>query len=1182
MTLSSENIFRLARMAFEEFPEERVVREELVRGLSDLEEWGEEECDLATRMLETGQEKQVSQMYLMKVPYGRNEEWDRIMQKAIRDHPKIAKQQPKWLKILAEVLAQEGRINEAIDTYEELRGCAKDPAQAQAFMLKILDLLPKVGDDTEFQTRVSGFMGSCLADPTLTTALKVLILQRRICVNEAVEIFGTWEALLRDASQAGEADIPGEIVIEDRRKLLKVYIDADDIDETRAVLRYCSRLENLPVGITVEETIDKVIGVFDEALMAFGSGHGLHLQRGDFCLSGRRFDEALKSYVSFREAGGGVKDVCDRLERLIEGVRNVGEMHFLRIYLQAYHELAALLLSQGRVDEADARLREVREHFFQISEEGSSHRLLEAEQLDTADQIRALRILSMKVLQEILADKTEDVGLLEDLGLLAYSLRVWELASDVYGRLIKLYLKMPGAAKRIQDLFHRQFWSYYCRGQVHRAGMLSAIDGFIWENRHTPGLQLDVLQEYCALGFHELALGDESVPEALARQYVRKATRYYEQVMRQPTAPADRPYLAELQNMFARKVRSESPFEYLKYKYRGSLSYDIPLEEEDIGPFAGDQEIEKIEPMATISGFGQVYRARRRVNGRFVDRAIKMLKKDIAREDMSSAEDDFQRECQIMRELDHPNIVKFFGAGRAEGRQYIEMEFVEGTDLERFINQKRQFTSMAARLKIFLKICAGVQYLHCFRQGIVHRDLHPRNVLLGGADGEIVKVADFGLARVLDDEGVAKSSRIMGRMHYVPPETQEPRREPFHIRGDVYSLGRILCFILTGRAMPDRQTIEEITGKTLAGICERSSSDEPDRRYASAAELAEAIKEASIDLSEVKAEDAKEVVEQVDNLYRDLQPAVTFRDLWNQYQPADESEATSLETRLQGRDFIQIDVTSPNGEPLSIKFINTVRRAGIGIIHRLTELQQIAAMDHANVERLLYWRELDTSPPCFYIVYNRIPGRSLFELIKVSERFEADTGRILLPASFALQVGLQMADALAEAHRHGVIHRMLSPAKVTVDMEGGQCVLTDFSAAVLKDQKEMGLTATMFGDEDYLAPEATGANPDPVNERTDLYGLGGTLVSLLLGTAKARLRPENVETLIVRHGLDDGKVRELVSPLIGVTRREQVRRTIVSAEAMKQALTVAAKTIELDLQNYDWKGIASEVSEYQP
>ena len=56
-----------------------------------------------------------------------------------------------------------------------------------------------------------------------------------------------------------------------------------------------------------------------------------------------------------------------------------------------------------------------------------------------------------------------------------------------------------------------------------------------------------------------------------------------------------------------------------------------------------------------------------------------MLKKDIAREDMSSAEDDFQRECQITSQLDHPNIVKVFGAGRAEGRQYIEMEFVNHT-----------------------------------------------------------------------------------------------------------------------------------------------------------------------------------------------------------------------------------------------------------------------------------------------------------------------------------------------------------------------------------------------------------------------------------------------------------------------------------------------------------------------
>ncbi len=169
--------------------------------------------------------------------------------------------------------------------------------------------------------------------------------------------------------------------------------------------------------------------------------------------------------------------------------------------------------------------------------------------------------------------------------------------------------------------------------------------------------------------------------------------------------------------------------------------------------------------------------------------AIKMLREGFASDPAFLAR--FQREAQAAAKLDHPNVVTVYDVGQDDGRHYIVMEYVDGQDLKTMIRQKGRL-SVNQALDIAIQICAGVGHAH--KEGIIHCDIKPQNVLVT-RDGR-AKVTDFGIARALSEAGLTESETVWGSPLYFSPE--QAAGEPPTPASDVYSIGIVLYEMLSG------------------------------------------------------------------------------------------------------------------------------------------------------------------------------------------------------------------------------------------------------------------------------------------------------------------------------------------------------------------------------------------------
>lgn len=174
------------------------------------------------------------------------------------------------------------------------------------------------------------------------------------------------------------------------------------------------------------------------------------------------------------------------------------------------------------------------------------------------------------------------------------------------------------------------------------------------------------------------------------------------------------------------------------------------------------KEFYKIEVTIGRGTFGTVKRAKNRETGERV--AVKVLsKKKMNKDDMDAA----QLEIDILKRVDHPNIIKLIDTFEDDRHYCIVMELVQGGELFDSILEKEQFCENEAR-EALIQIIDAIEYCHSL--DIMHRDIKPENLLLEFKDQQVVslKIADFGLARVLDAGSFAKSA--CGTPGYVAPE----------------------------------------------------------------------------------------------------------------------------------------------------------------------------------------------------------------------------------------------------------------------------------------------------------------------------------------------------------------------------------------------------------------------------
>lgn len=287
-------------------------------------------------------------------------------------------------------------------------------------------------------------------------------------------------------------------------------------------------------------------------------------------------------------------------------------------------------------------------------------------------------------------------------------------------------------------------------------------------------------------------------------------------------------------------------------RHTPTMKETVPTLQQKVAPIWVKTEVTPSVPGYEVlkllgqGGMGQVYQARHLQLQRIV--ALKLVTS--TNNDQALAR--FEQEVQAIARLRHPNIAQIYENGTVEGRPYYAMEYVAGGTLSDRLKASPLLPNEAAKLVV--KLARAMQHAH--EQGILHRDLKPSNVLLE-ADGLEPKIADFGLAKKLDDNSnLTRTGDVFGSPSYMAPE-QASGVMKFTPAVDVYALGATLYECLTGRPpflgpepmltimmvlsndpIPPRQVQAKLP-LDLDTICLKCLEKQPRKRYASAAELAD-------------------------------------------------------------------------------------------------------------------------------------------------------------------------------------------------------------------------------------------------------------------------------------------------------------------------------------------------------
>src|SRR5260370_26009565 len=170
--------------------------------------------------------------------------------------------------------------------------------------------------------------------------------------------------------------------------------------------------------------------------------------------------------------------------------------------------------------------------------------------------------------------------------------------------------------------------------------------------------------------------------------------------------------------------------------------------------------------------------------------------------------DRFKQELVLSHQVTHKNVIRIYDMGDADGMKFITMEFVEGDDLRTQTHEKKKFSPQEA-VEITQQICRALEATHSVE--VIHRDLKPQNIMRDKS-GRIL-LMDFGLARMVEGDGMTQTGALVGTMEYMSPE--QALGKDLDQRSDLFTLGLIFYELLTGK-MPFT------AGSALASLIKRT------------------------------------------------------------------------------------------------------------------------------------------------------------------------------------------------------------------------------------------------------------------------------------------------------------------------------------------------------------------------
>ena len=486
-------------------------------------------------------------------------------------------------------------------------------------------------------------------------------------------------------------------------------------------------------------------------------------------------------------------------------------------------------------------------------------------------------------------------------------------------------------------------------------------------------------------------------------------------------------------------------------------------------------------------GMGVVYKARDLNLDRFV--AIKFLPSHLTTDERIKKR--FIREAKAASALEHPNICTIYEVGELhDGQMFMAMGYYEGeTVLERLQNTTLEFDEV---VEIISQVAVGLASAH--DHGIVHRDIKPANLMIT-KDG-LVKILDFGIAKLAGQTKLTKTGSMMGTMAYMSPE--QIIGEKVDARSDIFSLGMVFYEMLIGE--------HPFQAKRAGEILYAIMNEDPPPLDQFRSDLPESLQELLNHTLEKNKQDRLSSLEDfIAELKNVIIPQTRHVKRSRRLKPRHD-KTVGLDNMIgpyRLRERIGVGGmgevwSAEQEEPFHRIVALKILKAGMDtkeVVARFeAERQALALMDHPCIAKVYDAGSTPMGRPFF--------AMELVQGLPITEYCD----RHKLTTRERLELFIHLCEGVQHAHQKAVIHRDLKPNNVLITEVDDRPVPKIIDFGVAKATAQPLTERTMFthlgqliGTPEYMSPEQAELTGEDIDTRTDVYSLGVILYELLAG-----------------------------------------------------------------------------------